>query len=140
MVSPATMPVTGTANGFVAPPGPKAIRTVPEATVALAAVVEVKVPKVPNPATLAAAPIRTVGGEDLAAGAAEADLHEGLRLESVSSRGRPASVRSPTTLGRPPQGQRACSRKELLRGPAEPQGHLKTTDGGRPGPPPRGSR
>ena len=65
MVSPATRPVTGTASGLVAPAAPRAILTVPEATAALAAVVEVKVPKVPSPATLAAAPTRTVEARTL---------------------------------------------------------------------------
>ena len=37
----------------------------PEATAALAEVVEVKVPKVPRPATLAAAPTRTVEARTL---------------------------------------------------------------------------
>ena len=65
MVSPATRPVTGTASGLVGPAAPRAIFTVPEATVALAAVVDVKVPKVPSPATLAAAPTRTVEARTL---------------------------------------------------------------------------
>src|SRR4051794_31947341 len=65
-VSPGTRPVAATESRFaVEPTVPTSIFTVPDATAALAEVVEVNVPNVPRPATLAAAPRRTVEARTL---------------------------------------------------------------------------
>src|SRR4051812_35112951 len=109
-VSPGTRPVAATESRFaVEPTAPTSIFTVPDATAALAEVVEVNVPNVPRPATLAAAPRRTVEARTLPPVLVRAMRMTGSRRPVIGTGA--VAPRTTTLEPRPQAGRRRMLKK-----------------------------